>query len=182
MLLMLGDQVYADEPSPALSRRSPSASGRPTRPADELADFVDYALAYREAWCEPAIRWLLSTVPTAMVFDDHEIHAEWRISQGWLDEMNAEPWFDRHIRAGLTAYWVFQHIGNLSPAELAAGGLYDEVRAAGRRRRAARRAHGHRGPADGPQPLELRARPRRRAARGDRLARRPPGRRRAGAS
>ena len=65
-----------------------------------------------------------------MVFDDHEIHAEWRISQGWLDEMNAEPWFDRHIRAGLAAYWVFQHIGNLSPAELAAGGLYDEVRAA----------------------------------------------------
>jgi hypothetical protein len=65
-----------------------------------------------------------------MVFDDHEIHAEWRISQGWLDEMNAEPWFDRHIRAGLAAYWVFQHIGNLSPAELAAGELYDAVREA----------------------------------------------------
>ena len=80
---------------------------------------------------EPAIRWLLSTVPTTMVFDDHEIHAEWRISQGWLDEMNAEPWFDDHIRAGLMAYWVFQHIGNLSPAELAEGGLYDAVRAAG---------------------------------------------------
>ena len=66
-----------------------------------------------------------------MVFDDHEIHAEWRISQGWLDEMNAEPWFDDHIRAGLMAYWVFQHLGNLSPAELAAGGLYDAVRSAG---------------------------------------------------
>ena len=69
-----------------------------------------------------------------MVFDDHEIHAEWRISQGWLDEMNAEPWFDDHIRAGLMAYWVFQHLGNLSPAELAEGELYDEVRAARRRR------------------------------------------------
>ena len=39
------------------------------------------------------------------------------------DEMNAEPWFDDHIRAGLMAYWVFQHLGNLSPAELAEGGL-----------------------------------------------------------
>ena len=130
MLLMLGDQVYADEPSPALKQALAERERPADAPADELADFVDYALAYREAWCEPAIRWLLSTVPTTMVFDDHEIHAEWRISQGWLDEMNAEPWFDRHIRAGLTAYWVFQHIGNLSPAELAAGGLYDEVRAA----------------------------------------------------
>jgi hypothetical protein len=44
--------------------------------------------------------------------------------------MNAEPWFDDHIRAGMMAYWVFQHIGNLSPAQLSEGGLYDEVRAA----------------------------------------------------
>jgi hypothetical protein len=46
-----------------------------------------------------------------------------------MDEMNAKAWFDDHIRAGLMAYWVFQHIGNLSPAELAEGGLYDAVRA-----------------------------------------------------
>ena len=132
LLLMLGDQIYADQPSPALQRAcSPRASARPARPRDELADFSEYALAYREAWTDPAIRWLLSTVPVAMIFDDHEIHAEWRISQGWLDEMNAEPWFDDHIRAGLMAYWVFQHLGNLSPAELAEGGLYDEVRSAG---------------------------------------------------
>jgi PhoD-like phosphatase len=130
MLLMLGDQIYADQPSPAL-REVLAARERPAGvPQDELADFCEYALAYREAWSEPAIRWLLSTVPVTMVFDDHEIHAEWRISQGWLDEMNAEPWFDDHIRAGLIAYWVFQHIGNLSPGELAEGGLYDAVRAA----------------------------------------------------
>lgn len=128
MLLMLGDQIYADEPSPALQE----AIAQRRRPADvppgELADFGEYALAYREAWSDPAIRWLLSTVPTTMVFDDHEIHAEWRISQGWMDEMIAEPWFDRHIRAGLVAYWVFQHLGNLSPDALAAGGLLDAVR------------------------------------------------------
>ena len=65
-----------------------------------------------------------------MIFDDHEIHAEWRISQGWLDEMNAEPWFDDHIRAGLMAYWVFQHLGNLSPDDISEGGLYEDIRAA----------------------------------------------------
>lgn len=129
LLLMLGDQIYADEPSPALKAALAARERPPDAPAGELADFADYALAYREAWSDPTIRWLLSTVPTAMVFDDHEIHAEWRTSQGWLDEMNAEPWFDRHIRAGLAAYWVFQHLGNLSPAEQADGGLLDEVRA-----------------------------------------------------
>ncbi len=128
LLLMLGDQIYADEPSPALEAALAERERPPDAPPDELADFVDYALSYREAWSDPAIRWLLSTVPSAMVFDDHEIHAEWRTSQGWLDEMNAEPWFDRHIRAGLAAYWVFQHLGNLSPDELAAGGLFAEVR------------------------------------------------------
>jgi hypothetical protein len=130
MLLMLGDQIYADQPSPELKARIAGSERSAGAPADELADFREYAYAYGEAWSEPAIRWLLSTVPVAMVFDDHEIHAEWRISQGWLDEMNAEPWFDDHIRAGLMAYWVFQHIGNLSPADLAAGELFDEVRAA----------------------------------------------------
>jgi hypothetical protein len=120
LLLMMGDQIYADQPSPSMQERMEG---------EELEDFATYALAYCEAWSEPAIRWLLSTVPTAMIFDDHEIHAEWRISQSWMDEKNAEEWFDRHIRAGLMAYWVFQHIGNLSPGTLAEGGLLDEVRA-----------------------------------------------------
>jgi phosphodiesterase/alkaline phosphatase D-like protein len=130
LLLMLGDQIYADQPSPALKERFDARERPADAPRDELADFRDYAMAYAEAWCDPEIRWLLSTVPVAMVFDDHEIHAEWRISQGWLDEMNAEPWFDRHIRAGLVAYWVFQHLGNLAPDELAGGGLFDQVVAA----------------------------------------------------
>jgi hypothetical protein len=131
MLLMLGDQIYADQPSQALKEVFAARERPRGTPEDELADFTEYALAYGEAWSEPALRWLLSTVPVTMIFDDHEIHAEWRISQGWLDEMNAEPWFDDHIRAGLMAYWVFQHLGNLSPAQLAEGGLYDEVRRAG---------------------------------------------------
>ena len=100
-------------------------------PEGVLADFGEYALAYREAWSEPAVRWLLSTVPTAMVFDDHETHAERRISDDWMREMTAKPWFDRHIRGGLVAYWVFQHLGNLGPGELGAESLFAKVCAIG---------------------------------------------------
>ncbi len=124
LLLMLGDQIYADQPSPGLQERITARRERPDAPEDELADFEEYAMSYEEAWSDPPVRWLLSTVPTAMIFDDHEIHAEWRISEGWIEEMYQEPWFEQHIRCGLMAYWVFQHIGNLAPADLERDGVF----------------------------------------------------------
>jgi hypothetical protein len=127
-LLMLGDQIYADDLSPTLLEVTRSRGSPADAPADELADFEEYTVAYKEAWAEPVIRWLLSTVPTAMVFDDHEIHAQWKTSQAWLDEMRAKPWYDRHISAGLMAYWIYQHIGNLSLAELRENDLLERVR------------------------------------------------------
>ena len=33
--------------------------------------------------------------------------------------MAKKPWWQDRIRAGLASYWVYQHLGNLSPAELA---------------------------------------------------------------
>lgn len=127
LLLMLGDQIYADQPSPTLQERITARRDRPDAPEDELADFAEFAMSYREAWSDPPVRWLLSTVSTATIFDDHEIQAEWRISKGWIEEMYSEPWFERHIRCGLMAYWVFQHIGNLSPAELERDSLFREL-------------------------------------------------------
>ena len=35
---------------------------------------------YRESWSDPDIRWLLSTVPTTMIFDDHDVNDDWNIS------------------------------------------------------------------------------------------------------
>ncbi|MDQ3609068.1 MAG: alkaline phosphatase family protein [Actinomycetota bacterium] len=128
-LLMLGDQVYADELSPHMCEVTAARQDPTGVPDDELGDFEEYAAAYHEAWGEPVIRWLLSTVPTAMIFDDHEIHAQWKISQGWMDGLRAEPWFDGHIADGLMAYWVYQHLGNLSCPELRKSELYDLVRA-----------------------------------------------------
>ena len=61
-LLLLGDQVYADEVSPAtLEFIEPPRHDRP--PGEEVADFEEYTRLYRESWSDPDIRWLLSTVP-----------------------------------------------------------------------------------------------------------------------
>lgn len=126
-LLLLGDQIYLDHLSPRLREVTRARPGR-ERPEDELDDFDEYAEAYREAWEEPAVRWLLSTVSTTMIFDDHEVHPEWKTSQAWLDDMRQRPWYDRHVTGALMAYWLYQHIGNTRPGEPPARPLLDEVR------------------------------------------------------
>jgi hypothetical protein len=129
MLLMLGDQVYADAASP--ETRAFIRSRRSTRepPGEDVADFEEYTRLYREAWSEPAIRWLFSTVPSAMIFDDHEVIDDWNISAEWKREMAARPWWAERIAGALMSYWLYQHLGNLSPSELRADRLYAEVRA-----------------------------------------------------
>jgi hypothetical protein len=129
-LLMLGDQVYADDLSPQLREVTESRPAYEEAPNDQLCDFDEYALAYREAWSEPLIRWLLSTVPTAMIFDDHEIHAQWKLSVAWQREHQGREMYDRHITGGLMAYWVYQHLGNLPADEIAEHELLERIRAA----------------------------------------------------
>jgi phosphodiesterase/alkaline phosphatase D-like protein len=124
---MLGDQVYADEVSPATLRyiRSRRRPGEPL--GDEVADFQEYARLYHEAWSDPAIRWLLSTVSTSMIFDDHDVHDDWNTSWAWVESSRAHTWWDERIVSGLVAYWVYQHVGNLSPRELAEDAIWREV-------------------------------------------------------
>ena len=119
MLLLLGDQVYADETSPAMrdvirSRRDPDVP-----PGLEVADFEEYAQLYRLAWTDPWIRWLLATVPSAMIFDDHDVRDDWNTSWTWRQQIREQPWWRNRITGGLAAYWLYQHLGNLSPSERA---------------------------------------------------------------
>jgi hypothetical protein len=129
-LLMLGDQVYADEVSPetlAFIRKR-----RDTRkpPGEEVADFEEYTRLYRESWEDPQIRWLLSTVSVSMVIDDHDIHDDWNISKAWVEEMRELDWWGERERAGLGTYWIYQYVGNLSPKLLRESELLADVRAA----------------------------------------------------
>jgi hypothetical protein len=45
--------------------------------------------------------------------------------------MEAQPWWEERIEGALVSYWIYQHLGNLSPAEIARRGLLEEVLAAG---------------------------------------------------
>ena len=130
VLLMLGDQVYADEASPFVrafleSRRDPSEP-----PGERVLDFEEYTHLYRESWGDPTIRWLLSTLSTAMIFDDHDVHDDWNISQAWLEEMRRHEWWNHHILGALSSYWVYQHLGNLGPGEHREDELLRRVKAA----------------------------------------------------
>jgi len=66
-----------------------------------------------------------------MIFDDHEIIDDWNSSAPWRAEMRAHSWWSERIANGLASYWVYQHLGNLGPDELAADPLYAKVIASG---------------------------------------------------
>ncbi len=130
LLLMLGDQVYADETTTGTQARIMQRRILAEPPGTEVADFEEYTWLYHEAWTDPDVRWLMSTVPTAMIFDDHDVHDDWNTSRAWRDGANATPWWPERIIGALMSYWVYQHLGNLSPAELAADPVHAQVRAA----------------------------------------------------
>jgi PhoD-like phosphatase len=128
LLLMLGDQVYADEEAPETREFIRGRRDTSQPPGEEVADFEEYTRLYWETWGYPEIRWLLSTVSTAMIFDDHDVHDDWNTSISWLEEMRAQPWWEKRITGALVSYWVYQHIGNLSPDRLEERGLLPRVR------------------------------------------------------
>lgn len=126
-LLMLGDQIYADIVSPGTldfirSRRSTTEGA-----GASVADFEEYTHLYYDAWSEPMLRWLFSTIPVAMIFDDHDVHDDWNSSEAWVKEMRQKPWWEERIISGFMSYWVYQHLGNLSPADLAQDDLLKKV-------------------------------------------------------
>ena len=130
ILLLLGDQVYADEVSPRTkdfiaSRRDPAVP-----PGEQVADFEEYRCLYHESWGQEHIRWLFSCVPTAMIFDDHDVHDDWNTSDAWVAKARSQGWWDRRIVGGFASYFVYQHLGNLMPEVLAEDATWQAVRRA----------------------------------------------------
>ena len=152
VLLMIGDQVYADDPGPATrqfidshraaqpaaeaepaagAQSAPGAPPAPGTPSGEVADYAEYCALYREAWSDPAVRWLFSVVPTVMIFDDHDVHDDWNTSAAWRRAFAAQPWWGMRIESAYQSYWVYQHLGNLSPRQLADDETWEKVRPPG---------------------------------------------------
>ena len=117
LVLFLGDQVYADETTEAMQEFIKSRRDIEVAPGKELKDYEEYAHLYWLAWTDPLNRWLLSTLPSSMIFDDHDVRDDWNTSYAWKQEIEKTDWWQGRIVSGLGSYWVYQHLGNLSPQE-----------------------------------------------------------------
>lgn len=128
LLVLAGDQVYADDSSPGARERIDRL-----RPTDSeldpsiVANFDEYCWLYHEAWSPRWERWLFSVVPTVMIFDDHDVIDDWNISQSWVRDIQGEPWWAEHAMGSVMSYWIYQHLGNLSPREIRAEGLLERL-------------------------------------------------------
>lgn len=127
LVAFLGDQVYADSTSGQMQEFIKARRDITEPPGEELKDFEEYAHLYNLAWSDPANRWLLSTLPSAMIFDDHDIRDDWNASRSWREAMEDTDWWHGRIVAGLASYWVYQHLGNLSPQERAADVIWQKI-------------------------------------------------------
>ena len=63
-----------------------------------------------------------------MIFDDHDVRDDWNTSDAWRRDMQKTDWWEERITGALMSYWIYQHLGNLAPAGLAASEIYEAVR------------------------------------------------------
>lgn len=84
-MLMVGDQIYADDLNVVLPDR-------------HLEEFYR---RYRESFGQPSIRALMSQVPTSMTLDDHEIE------DNWPEHASTRDWVTKYPVA-MHAYLTYQ--------------------------------------------------------------------------
>jgi len=126
-LILLGDQVYADETAEVTKKYLASRRDLDQPPHDQLADFEEFTYIYRQSWTDPDIRWLLSTIPSSMIFDDHDVIDDWNTSSAWRATITATDWWDDRVAGALGSYWIYQHIGNLAPDELRTDPVFKQI-------------------------------------------------------
>jgi len=130
LIVMIGDQVYADDTSANVREFIRRRRDVRRAPYYEVADFEEYSALYYESWGQPEIRWILANLPSAMIFDDHDVRDDWNTSDAWRVDMQKTTWWEERITGALMSYWIYQHLGNLSPAALATDATLAAVKAA----------------------------------------------------
>ncbi len=59
-----------------------------------------------------------------MIFDDHDMDRRLEHLDGrGVEDIRASRWWQEHVTGGLMSYWVYQHLGNLSPDEIRDEGM-----------------------------------------------------------
>jgi PhoD-like phosphatase len=137
LLLLLGDQIYADDVDRQVAaarwktpgRRQLSTLDEPERALRRYGnqvpvagsqgfhctEFADFALAYVSSWTAANVAKVLANIPTFMTFDDHDITDDWNITGSWLEQMMQSNWWTDAVTDGLVAYWMYQGWGNPLP-------------------------------------------------------------------
>jgi phosphodiesterase/alkaline phosphatase D-like protein len=112
LLLLIGDQIYADEPPANFLRLH-----RDIAEHDGINTFTNFARLYEYVWtAEKGVRQVLATIPTYMIFDDHEVYNSWGAFPGWKEGM-VRHGKEQLLVDGLVAYWIYQGWGNLLERE-----------------------------------------------------------------
>jgi PhoD-like phosphatase len=140
LLLLLGDQIYADDVDRGVAAARWKVPGRrwlaPLDAPDALlrrdpkkyptyagsqgfhcSVFEDFALAYVTSFSPANVAKVLANLPTFMIFDDHDITDDWNISGSWLEQMMQSEWWVDAVTDGLVAYWMYQGWGNPLPRD-----------------------------------------------------------------
>jgi phosphodiesterase/alkaline phosphatase D-like protein len=113
LLLLIGDQIYADDSSDDLIQQYPQLH-------DGARTFEDFSLMYEHAWTqESGVQQALAVLPTYMIFDDHEITNNWNSEPLWRIK-TLKAGMEQLLVDGLVAYWVYQGWGNLTQHDDAA--------------------------------------------------------------
>lgn len=97
-LMLIGDQIYADDSyAKAMKMRAP-----------DLGVLQEgYRAVYRRHWQDPAVAGVLASLPTLMIWDDHEIEDGWGSSKRHFGA-KAQLVFE----AARAAYREFEHSHN----------------------------------------------------------------------
>ncbi len=134
LAVFLGDQIYADDSSPnareriARARKTLDHFDPEKKLPPELVDgFEEYTWLYQEAWSLEFEQWFFANVPTVMIFDDHDMVDDWNISDVWVRDIRRTRWWQDHVIGGLMTYWLYQHLGNLSPEVVRSEGLLEAL-------------------------------------------------------
>ena len=127
VVLFLGDQVYADETTEEMQEFIEPRRDLDQPPGRSCKDFEEYTHLYElrvDRTDEP-----LAAVDRADGDDLRRPRHPRRLEHvGPVeDEMAAASWWHDRIVGGLASYWVYQHLGNLSPAERTSDEIWRQI-------------------------------------------------------
>lgn len=125
VLVQGGDQIYADSvwsdipflvEWQSLTRSEQYTSELPESVFKEIKDY--YYKSYMTYWSRPHIKNVLASIPSVMIWDDHDIFDGWG---SWNSHYQSSPVYQGIFKAAREAFYLFQRGENVPSDEKTAG-------------------------------------------------------------